>query len=216
MTETVYIYGPVFSTFVRSVMLCCEEKGIAYQVGSRPFGQRIDYFSDAHAALNPHKLFPILIHGDLRLCETAPICRYLDRAFPGVALQPTDNIARAQVDQWSQDISLYIYDAIARNFLLERVFPKGPDGTVRDAFITEQLPNLQYQLQRLSTQLADQPYLCGQQLSLADVILYPLLDSLVRLPDGRQMLDVSVNLSDYLSRLQQRPSAQAIRRQQEK
>lgn len=216
MTDSIYLYGPSFSTFVRTAMMCCEEKSIPYQVGSKPFGQRIDFFSDAHTELHPEKLFPALIHNQLTLSETAPICRYLDDVFPGIALQPTDPKEKALVDQWCQIISIYAYKAIALDFLLERVFPKGPEGTIREARIAERKPNLEKQLQQLTDQLGDDEFLCNNALSLADLFIYPLLDSTEQMPDGKAMIAAHPTLADYLSRLQSRPSALSIREQQSK
>lgn len=91
----IHIFGPQFSTFVRSVQLCCEEKGIAYTVGTCVNDQNVEFKGAQHLEWHPFGKVPVLLHGDRHLIETASICRYLDAAFEGPALQPDDPWLRA-------------------------------------------------------------------------------------------------------------------------
>ena len=53
-TNKVHIYGPDFSTFVRSVMLICEELGVTYTTGFSANGKAIEFKSDEHFKLHPY------------------------------------------------------------------------------------------------------------------------------------------------------------------
>ena len=103
----VQVVGPSFSTFVRSVLLACEEKGISYRCGMEYDGQPLAMHSEQHLHLHPFGKVPILLHRGQVICETATILRYLERVFPAQPLQPESADGRAQVDQWCSFIGQY-------------------------------------------------------------------------------------------------------------
>ncbi len=49
----IHIYGPQFSTFVRSVQLCCEEKGVSYTVGTQVNGEQLVVHEPARLGHRP-------------------------------------------------------------------------------------------------------------------------------------------------------------------
>lgn len=50
---TPYLFGPAFSTLVRSVRLHALERGLDLPCGLAPGGQAIAWRSEAHLALHP-------------------------------------------------------------------------------------------------------------------------------------------------------------------
>ncbi len=90
MTD-VKLYGFPQSTYVRTARLACEEKGVAYEIVPTEIG------SPENLAVHPFARVPAMSHGDFKCFETAAICRYVDEAFDGPALQPAD--ARAKPHQ---------------------------------------------------------------------------------------------------------------------
>lgn len=210
MHKDIQILGPTFSTFVRTVMLCCEEKSIAYQAGWCLDGAEVGAKSAEHQALHPWGKVPAIKHQGLTLYETASILRYLDGAFDGVGLQPADPAQRALVDQWCGAIGSYVDKALVRDYLLEFAFPKGEGGAVRLAEVAQAEPAVKKALALLNDQLGEQPFLCGEQLSLADLMLLPMLDYLAGLPLGGGLLSERPALKAYLQRLRSRPSARAV------
>lgn len=207
MVAAVHIVGPQFSTFVRSVQLCCEEKGIPYTLGTEVNGHPIRLQSPEHIALHPFGKVPILLHGERRLIETPSICRYLDAVFEGAPLQPTDPWSRAQVDQWTGVLSLYIDQVIVRGYLLEYVFPKGKGGSVRQDIVTAIEPELARILKLLDDQISKAGYLIGNTFTIADAIAAPMLDYLLRLPAANSFFVKVPNLVSYIDKLRKRPSA---------
>lgn len=210
MTATVQIVGPQFSTFVRSVQLCCEEKGIPYTLGAEVDGRPIVLHSPEHYALHPFGKIPILLHGERRLIETPSICRYLDAAFAGPGLQPVDPWLRAQVDQWTGVLALYIDQVLVRGYLLEFVFPKGEGGTVRQDVVAATEPDLARMLKLLDEQLAEGDYLVGDAFTIADAIAAPMLDYLLGLPAAEDVFAAVPRLASYVYRLRKRPSAAKV------
>lgn len=76
------IFGFPQSTYVRTVRLACEEKGIAYSLV--PMGFSSDGLSERH----PFRRIPAFQHGTVSLFEVSAICRRIDAAFDGPALVP--------------------------------------------------------------------------------------------------------------------------------
>ncbi|MBU6953418.1 glutathione S-transferase family protein [Hahella sp. HN01] len=210
MSAQVHIFGPQFSTFVRTVMLCCEEKGVSYSHGFSINGEEVEYKGERHLNINPFGKVPVLIHGDRKLYETASICRYLDAQFEGPALQPEDLYQRALVDQWSAAISLYVDQAIVREYLTELAFPKGENGEVRWNKVSEAQPNVIKMLQILAAQLGDAAFICGEQYTIADALITPMLDYLSNLPQAAELIAPDSTLSAYVGRMRQRPAAKTV------
>ncbi len=209
MSSNLYILGPEFSNFVRSVMLCCEEKGLSYQCGMAPEGSEITFKSPEHFSYHPYGKVPVLIHDGRALFETTTICRYLDQAFDGPALQPEDPWARAQVDERCAEIALYIDHAIVREMLLEFVFPQGPDGSVRMDVVEQKLPAVRTALTRVEQTLGDNLFMCGDAYTLADALITPMLDYVDTVPMGSELIGEG-KLRTYLEQMRQRPSAQKV------
>ncbi|MGM0701456.1 MAG: glutathione S-transferase family protein [Pseudomonadota bacterium] len=210
MSESVHILGPQFSNFVRSVQLCCEEKGIPYTLGFELEGEPLAFGGEKHLALHPFAKVPVLLHGERSLFETAPICRYLDANFDGPELQPHAPWQRAEVDQWSQALSGYVDQALVRHFLLEFVFPKGDGGSIRKERVEQATPEVVRMLNLLERQLEGQAYLVGEAFSMADAILAPMLDYLDGLPAGKPLMAEHPALESYLQRLRQRESSRRV------
>lgn len=206
MTQAVHIVGPRFSTMVRSVMLCCEEKGVSYSVGLS--SQVME--EPAARALHPFTRIPILLHGDFHLVETGPICRYLDGAFPGLKLQAADVLQQAEQDQWTQVLSLYIDELIVRKYLLEFAFPKGEKGAIRQDVVAKNTPGVLEALSVIEEQLGVHEFFCGDTFSTADAVLIPMLDYLTKLPTAEQLFADRPKSAAYILEMQQRDSCQRV------
>uniref|UniRef100_UPI0019535E82 glutathione S-transferase family protein n=1 Tax=Klebsiella aerogenes TaxID=548 RepID=UPI0019535E82 len=71
-----------------------EEKGIDYTLSETPL-RAAELF-----AIHPLGKMPVLRHGDLTLFESKAIATYLDGAFPGPRLIPTEPRPAALLEQW--------------------------------------------------------------------------------------------------------------------
>ena len=78
------IIGSSRSSYTRVARMVCEEKGIDYTLTETLLG------SPEVCAIHPFGKMPVLRHGDFTLFESKAIASYLDAAFPGPALTPTD------------------------------------------------------------------------------------------------------------------------------
>lgn len=206
---TLHIFGPAFSTLARSVRLYCEEKGLAYTHGLVFDGVPVQMRSPEHLRLHPFGKVPVLLHGEARVFETTSICRYLDAAFPDTSLQPSEPLLRAEVDQWSGALALYVDKVLVRSYLLlvaspVRTVSPAPSAVADAANAVAEIFKL------LERRIEGRTFFCGASYSMADAILTPMLDYLQQLPASTVWFEENAQLAGYLQRMRDRPSARVV------
>ena len=94
------IVGSYVSPYVRKVLACLNLKGLAYEIDPiTPF------FGDAaFETMSPLRRIPVLVDGDLTLCDSSVICQYLEEAYPGRPLLPADVKDRARA-RWLEEFA---------------------------------------------------------------------------------------------------------------
>ena len=155
------IYGVPQSTYVRTVRMAAEEKGVAYEiVPATPDSADI-------TSLHPFAKMPAVRHGDHVFWETPAITDYIDQAFDGPALMPADPAARALALSWISAVEDYIYPVAIRRYVLQYIFPKGADGQPDRAVIDPAVEEIKGHLQRIDDQLAKTAWIGGDDFTLA-------------------------------------------------
>lgn len=181
MTE-VKLYGIPISSYTWSARLALAEKGIEYDmIEQQPH-------SPEQLALHPFGKVPALRNGDLKIFETVAIMRYVDEAFDGPQLQPPEPEARAQMEQWLSLINDNFYDAMIRRLVLERFAPIIAQREPDEEKITEALPDIEFQLNLLDTHFATNKHLASDDVTLADMLLIPIIFSVAMTPEGGNFL----------------------------
>lgn len=177
----VTLYGPDYSSYVWSARMICAEKGVSAALAP------IDLGSPAHAALHPFRKVPVLVHGAAAVWETEAIGRYVDRAFDGPALQPGEPLALARMDGWLSAIVDYLYPTLVKRVVIPRLVVE-PDGRPVDpADIAAAAATGTGYWDAVEAALADRPYLAGSALSLADLVLAPIVAYVARTPEGESL-----------------------------
>ena len=199
MTELV-ILGDPRSSYTRTARMACVEKGIDYR--SEPVAPH----SDAVLAIHPFGRIPAMRHGDIELFEASAICRYIDGAFDGPPLQPTDVVQRARMEQWVSAHNDYINPAMLRRYVLQYIFPKGPDGQPDRAAIDEALPEIEKQLGILDAAYGARNFLVGDSVTLADLFVAPTLFYVGVMPEGETLLAGAPNVKRACAAMAERQS----------
>jgi glutathione S-transferase len=194
------IIGSVRSTYTRVVRMVCEEKGIDYALTERPLG------APEILAIHPFGKIPVLRHGDLALCESKAIATYLDRGFPGPAVIPPDPGLAALTEQWVSLVNTVMDATLIRTYLFAYAFPKTADGKPDRKAIDAVAPALREQLAILDKAVARTGHLVGDQFTLADINLLPILFYVRQLPEAADALMARTHLSAYYDRHAARPS----------
>jgi glutathione S-transferase len=176
------LLGDPRSTYVRSARLAFEEKGICYRL--EPHAPH----DDAVAAIHAFHRIPAYKQGALTFYETSAIMRYVDETFPGPKLVPDTPVERARMEQWVSAVSAYLYDAMVRRYVLQYVFPRGADGKPDRTVIDKALVEIEQQLGVLDKAYGERDYLVGDSLTLADILLAPIVFYVGRFPEGKALL----------------------------
>lgn len=87
-------------------MLALAEKGVAYESHYLDL-LSFDQHQPEYLAVNPDGTIPALVHGDLVLTESTPIMEYVDEAFAGPPLKPTDPVERWRMRWWMRFFDAY-------------------------------------------------------------------------------------------------------------
>ncbi|HVC52686.1 MAG TPA: glutathione S-transferase family protein [Stellaceae bacterium] len=161
------IWGRTTSSNVQKVLWCCAELGIEYDRTDwgGPFGGNRD---PEYLKLNPNGLVPTVIDGDLVMWESNTICRYLCATRGGERLHPRDPAERTHVERW-MDWQLSVIGAPMGALLqgLVRAKPEERDPAAIEGARKRALTAWTL----IDDAVSKQPYLAGDYLSLAEIVL---------------------------------------------
>ena len=162
-------------------------------------------------ALHPFGQVPVLRHGDLTFYETAAILTYLDRLQPGAPWTPEAAPAAARMVQVMSLVNGQVYWPLVR-----QVFSNGyylPHmGQAGDAVALRQgLERAPLVLAALDAIAGEGLVLDGRGLTLADLMLGPMLVYFTAVDDGARMVRAHPALDAWLTQMVARPHLQATR-----
>ena len=153
------IHGFLLSTWTRTAVMACIEKGLEYELVP------LDRGSAEHAALHPFARMPVLEHDGPVVAETLAITGYIDEAFPGPALQPESVQALRRMREWLSICADYIYRDVVLGI------PRRRPAT------EEELRSARAPLEKIEGLVNPSEYLLGDRLTLADLYLAPQLSN---------------------------------------
>lgn len=94
------VIGSYVSPYVRKVLACLALKGLSYEIDPiTPF-----FGGEEFERMSPLRRMPVLVDGDLSLCDSSVICAYLDEAYPDRPLLPADPKDRARA-RWLEEFA---------------------------------------------------------------------------------------------------------------
>ena len=143
--------------------------------------------SEDVAAINPYGKVPVLVERDLVLYEANIINEYIDERFPHPQLMPPDPVMRGRARLFLHRFEQEIYSQVE---VIEHGVPKAADKArsgIRD------------NLTQLAQILTSQKFLLGDEFSMLDVAIAPLLWRLDHY--GIQMGKEAAPLMKYAERL---------------
>jgi glutathione S-transferase len=186
---TVTVYGDPRSTYVRTVRMALAEKGVAYT------HEPVAPHSEKVVAICPFGRVPAFRDGDFALYETTAIVRYIDESFDGSPLIAPNPWTRARMEQYVSLINCHGYDAMVRRYVLQYVFPKGTNGAPDRAVIDKAMPEIKSQLEEIDRAYGKRDVLAGDKVTLADLLLAPIIFYLPMFPEGKTLLAGAPNVA---------------------
>ncbi|HEY7167255.1 MAG TPA: glutathione S-transferase family protein [Candidatus Binatia bacterium] len=184
------------------VKVVLAEKNLSYEtvpIDLRKHEQKTPDF----LKMNPYGKVPVLVDDSTVLYESCIINEYLNEKYPTPPLMPADLGKRAKA-RILVDFGLAHTEGPYQKLRAEAMKdPKEQNKEVLDAAKAD----LKKLLQRLESELENQPYLAGD-FSLVDAALIPRF---IRLEGFGVLPDPSLpKLGQYLQRMKDRPSVKAI------
>ncbi len=185
MSDTPILYGFDGSTYVRTVKMVLADKAVDYdqvQVNVLEGEPR----QPDHLARHPFGKVPVLDIDGLRLRETEAICRYLEETRAGNSLMPKDAKARAKMSEAIGLIDSYGYGALvgAAGYHL---FPDLIGGQ-NDEALAQALSDSDKLMKLLMENKGDSDWLAGDEPSLADYFLGPIMFYVSLTPEAEKVM----------------------------
>jgi len=162
------ILGKTSSINVRKVLWTCAEIDIDYVQEEWGNGFK-DTNSKEFLDLNPNGLVPVMIHGDFVLWESNTICRYLAALYDRFDLLPQMPQTYYHVQQWMDWQATTLNSSWRYAFMgLVRHHPLYQD----EALVKSSESEWNKTMGILEAQLnSTQAYVCGNCLTLADIVI---------------------------------------------
>jgi glutathione S-transferase len=187
----VKIHGFPQSTYVRTACMTCVEKGVDYEVLPLAFRE------PSHGALHPFLRMPAMENGSVKLFETLAIAGYIDEAFDGPSLQPSDPVGRARMRQWVSAGNDYLYNDLVGA------------GLSSDDVTDDALAKADMDLSILDSGLGGSPYLAGDSVSLADLFVAPMIAYGCTSDRAAALVESKAHLAEWRDRMVNRDSFKA-------
>ena len=135
------IIGSYVSPYVRKVLACMNLKGLEFEVDPiTPF-----FGNDEFRRLSPLCRIPVLVDGDFSASDSTVICAYLDEAYAGHPLLPSDPKDRARA-RWLEEYAdtrlgdLFIWSLFYQRVVHPLVWGEPGDQARVDKALNEDIP----------------------------------------------------------------------------
>ena len=168
MSQRVRIIGSYISPYVRKVLVCLHMKGIPYEIDPIiPF-----MGDDRFSKLSPLRRIPVLIDGDVTLCDSTVICEYLEDRRIEPALYPQGAAKRARA-RWLEEFAdtrmgeVFIWRLFNEAVIKPFVWGKEADAAILNRALTEEIPHV---LDYLESELPAEGFLFGDP-AVADIAI---------------------------------------------
>ena len=168
MNQPFRIIGSFVSPYVRKVLACCELKGLDYEIDPiTPF-----FGNDEFERRSPLRRIPVLIDGDVSICDSSVICAYLDEAYGGYPLLPAEPGNRARA-RWLEEYAdtrlgdVFIWGLFYQKVVRPAVWGEPGDEERMARTLAEEIPAT---LDYLEGELPADGFLFGD-IGLADIAI---------------------------------------------
>lgn len=202
---TYTLYGGAFSTYVRTVRMIFAEKGLEYSLVPVNIlageGQTV-----AHLARHPFGKIPAMDADGVTLFETAAIAELIEANHPTPACMPSAAIDRALMRQWMNVIDNYLYPDVVGTLVWQRVVNPKLGEPCDEQAVRDGLPAVRKQFGLLEEALAERTWLAGDNASLADFYLAPIMAYVALTPEAESLFSAHPNVARWWGAMQKRDS----------
>jgi stringent starvation protein A len=185
------LYSGTTCPFSQRCRFVLFEKGMDFEI------RDVDLFNKPEDinTMNPYGQVPVLVERDLTLYESNIINEYIDERFPHPQLMPADPVQRARVRlmllNFEREMFVHVQTLETRSDKLDKQKEKAR-AAIRD------------QLTQVSVVFTKNKYMLGEDFSMVDVAIAPLLWRLNHY--GIELPKQAAPIMKYAERLFQRPA----------
>ncbi len=228
------LYNAAHSTCSQKVRICLAEKKLPFEDIKLDIGKAKDHLKPDYLKINPNGVVPTLVDDGEVVTDSSVICEYLDEKYPQVKLSPDNLIERARMRAWMRFLEevptaavrvpsfnmgfLPRYEGMDRNTfegveadirpIRKQFYRRMGPGGFRDEDVRASYEQIGNTCARMSAALEQGPWLLGQQYSLADIIVAPLIDRMNDLGMSEIWTGKYPRVTDWYARMQARPAFQ--------
>ncbi|XP_071489316.1 glutathione S-transferase theta-1-like isoform X1 [Diadema antillarum] len=133
--------------------------------------RKLEHQSEEYAKINPFKKIPAMQDGDFNLTESASILRYLHEKFDCTDhWYPRSLQHRARVNEYVDWQHINIRPYMTKIFLQDVIFPRMTGTPADPADLAPDVEKMEHTLDQFESYfLQDKPFLCGDDISIADL-----------------------------------------------
>lgn len=224
------LYHSPFSTCSQKVRLCLAEKRLKFRSCVIDFG-KLEHLSDGYLKLNPNGVVPTLLHDGHAVVDSSVICEYIDEVWRDNPLTPDGATARADMRAWMRyfeevptaairvpsfnmlfatsiaSMPSEAFESMTNRMPLRKAFYRklrGEEGFSQNLY-DESIDKLNGTLERIEPTLQEQPWICGEAFSIADIVLIPTIVRMADIALGDLWAD-KPGISRWFEAAQQRDS----------
>jgi glutathione S-transferase len=194
------VWGRATSSNTQAVLWALAEIGLPFErIDAGGMYGRLD--TPEFAVMNPNRLVPVLIDGDLTLWESGAIVRYLGARYADASFWPTDPAVRAGIDKWAEWMKTTFVPA----FLTGIFWPamQAAKITADPAAMNKAVARMKQVAGILDGGVPGQGYFGGNAPAFADIMVGTYLYRYFELPFDRAE---TPRLLTYYRRLAERPA----------
>jgi glutathione S-transferase/GST-like protein len=198
---------------------------------------KFEHHSPEYLAINPLGVIPAATHGDLKLYESTAIMEYVDAAFDGPALRPSDPEERWRMRWWMKFCDEYFAPSVSMGAWAKNrgrpqmsaeedaaikkciaaipqkerqlSWTKATYGAFAPGELEESARKARYGVKLLDETLSRHTWLAGDSYSLADINAFNTCYMLPTRPESGVSDEAAPHLMEWLRRIYERPAAKA-------
>jgi len=199
--------GYRYSVYTRSVHMALLARGLRYTY------RELDPFDPAQAGrlqtLHPFGRVPVLEDDGFRLWETQAILDHVSALGTGASLLPEGARGRARMRQVMGIADSYVYGPLVRQAVSHAIFLLQEDADSDRALtiIAAGLSDAPRVMGALDEIACEGHVLVPGRLTLADCHLWPMLDYVRMIPEGREIMDARPALARWAAAMKVHPVA---------
>ncbi|MGD9766570.1 MAG: glutathione S-transferase family protein [Pseudolabrys sp.] len=228
------LYNAAHSTCSQKVRICLAEKKLPFEDIKLDIGKAKQHLKPDYLKINPNGVVPTLVDDGEVVTDSSVICEYLEEKYPQVKLSPDNLVERARMRAWMRFLEevptaavrvpsfnmgfLPRYEGMNRNTfegveadirpIRKQFYRRMGPGGFRDEDVRASFEQIGNTCARMSAALEHGPWLLGQQYSLADIIVAPLIDRMNDLGMSEIWTGKYPRVTDWYARMQARPAFQ--------